>query len=147
MEAPPPVALPAAPVKDASSGATRAKHLRKAQPVFLTSFGDLTLYDAVGGKRWQRRTAATWANAEGELHGDRVEPTLALLPMRTHAVPTAILAAGVLLGSLFVRQGSCMEAARELAQSLCECSDLPNGIEWFRMDSVALSCEIGCKCA
>lgn len=97
MEAPPPVALPAAPVHDVSSGTTKQKHLRRSNPVFLTSFGDLTMYEATGGKRWQRRTPATWANAEGELAGDRVEPTLALLPMRTHAVPTAVLAAGALM--------------------------------------------------
>lgn len=97
MEAPPPVALPAAPVPVASSSAGKAKRLHRAHPVFLTSFGDLTMYDPAGGKRWQRRTTATWANADAERASDRVEPTLALLPMRTHSVPAAVLAAGVLL--------------------------------------------------
>jgi hypothetical protein len=113
MEAPPPIALPAAPTSDSSSGAATQKRLSRAQPVFLNSFGDVTMYDAAGGKRWQRRSTATWANAEGELAGDRVEPTLALLPMRTHAVPTSILAAGMqqlfpLLWSRSMHDIACM---------------------------------------
>eukprot|EP00892_Ulva_mutabilis_P008601 jgi/Ulvmu1/6112/UM027_0090.1 len=94
MEAPPPIALPAAPTKlDASNGADA--HTQRRHPVYLTSLGDLTMYDHVGTRRWQRRTQATWANAAEDATLDRVAPTLQVLPMRRHAVPTAILAAGV----------------------------------------------------
>ena len=91
MEAPPPVALPAPPSELEQE---RGTHTHRRHPVYLTSLGDLTMYDHVGTRRWQRRTQATWANAAEDHILDRVVPTLQVLSMRRHAVPTAILAAG-----------------------------------------------------
>lgn len=90
-----PVALPAA----TRSGryAQNQHHHMTSLAVFLNSRGELTAYDARGGRRWQRHTQASWTN----LHTDRVHartvPTLAALRMHSHAVPTAVLAAGALL--------------------------------------------------
>lgn len=92
MEAPAPVVLPAAvdPLDESGQGTQRHRRLL----VFLTSLGDLTMYDHVGTRRWQRRTQATWANAAEDPILDRVAPTLQPLAMRRHGMPTAVLAAG-----------------------------------------------------
>lgn len=105
MEAPPPVALPAAPDTSEESGQGGRAHRRHL--VFLTSLGDLTMYDHVGTRRWQRRTQATWANAAEDPMLDRVAPTLQPLAMRRHAMPTAVLAAGA---ALRTRPLSCLNA-------------------------------------
>ena len=56
--------------------------------VFMTNLGDMTMYDHVGTRRWQRRTPATWVNAVEDKMLDRVQPTLQPLAMRRwHRLP------------------------------------------------------------
>jgi len=78
---------------------TTAGHYRGARgqhglAVFLNSRGELTAFDAHGGKRWQAQSATAWLNHPGERRGQRVAPTLLAMPLHTHAIPTAVLAAG-----------------------------------------------------
>lgn len=94
--------------------------------VFLNSRGEVTSYDGQGHKVWQVRTGAGWLGGGGhhwgeedgdedqdeEMHAQEarggrrgrggqwhVEPTLVAMPLRTHAIPTVILAGG---GDAFV---------------------------------------------
>ena len=107
-----------------SSGAKTRPRPPPMLAVFLTSHGDLTAYDAHGARRWQRQTPATWVNAKDEAAGARVAPTLRAVPFFTHALPTAVLAAGA-TSSL---SGACSQPVR-MCCAVCAkqrwCGDAP----------------------
>jgi hypothetical protein len=96
LETVPPVALraPARAGGGYAAGGSAGDHAAPALAVWLNSRGELVAYDGHGGRRWMRQTAATWVNLQEDALGARVAPTLKPLPFFTHAVPSAVLAAG-----------------------------------------------------
>lgn len=106
VEVAPPVMLPV-PNKYGQYTGVRQKGLA----VFLNSRGELTAYNWKGNRLWQEAVGSTWAThaaVQGGLSGTS-EPTLRAMALRTHAVPTVILAAGDHTAAIVSEHGNVLD--------------------------------------
>ncbi|KAK9916603.1 hypothetical protein WJX75_004756 [Coccomyxa subellipsoidea] len=81
---------------------------------FLNSRGEVTAYNAHGERLWQHAMGLAWSNRRpGGLTGGnaarRVTPTLEALPLRTGAVPAALLASGSWSAVVLSEHGNRLE--------------------------------------
>ncbi|KAK9849529.1 hypothetical protein WJX84_006867 [Apatococcus fuscideae] len=78
--------------------------------VFLTSRGEGTAYTAHGHAAWQVDAGATWWMSGGHRGVAQAAPTLEAMPLRLHALPSAVLAAGTAHASLISEHGHILAA-------------------------------------
>ncbi|KXZ54830.1 hypothetical protein GPECTOR_4g901 [Gonium pectorale] len=78
------------PIPDLSGfGGRRRQH---GMLVFMTNKGEMTAVSAAGSHLWQEYLPVSWPPADE--NPSHIVPTLAAMPLYTHAVPTTVLAAG-----------------------------------------------------
>lgn len=85
-------------------GELRFRYGQRGYALFLNNRGEVTAFNARGRRKWTINTNCGW-NAKRHKH---TQPTLKPFPLRTHALPTAILVAGRSTAEVISEHGNAL---------------------------------------